>query len=107
MDSSKTSMPWVRASGAWLAPALLLAAGVFVIPFDGLGIQTALSNHLFDAYQRHAARPFADTAGMAVRVLELPALDEDRLVDAARLLSGQGVRMIVFTAPVATGPSPQ
>ena len=107
MDSSKASMTWLRPVGPWLAPALLLAAGVLAILFDGLGIRTALSNHLFDAYQRHAARPFADAAGMAVRVLELPALDEDRLVDAARLLSGQGVRMIVFTAPVATGPSPQ
>src|SRR5258707_287325 len=107
MDSSKTSMPWVRPVGPWLAPALLLAAGVLVILFDGLGIQTALCDHLFDAYQRHAARPFADVAGMAVRVLELPALDEDRLVDTARALSGQGVRMIVLTAPVATGPSPQ
>jgi len=100
-------MPWVRPFGPWLAPALLLAACVLVILFDGLGTRTALSNRLFDAYQRHAARPFADTAGMAVRVLELPALDEDRLVDTTRALSGQGVRMIVLTAPLATGPSPQ
>ena len=66
-----------------------------------------MSNRLFDAYQRHAARPFADLAGMPVRVLELPSLDEDRLVKVTRTLSAQGVRMIVFAAPMEPGPSPQ
>jgi adenylate cyclase len=107
MDFSKTLAPWSWPVRPWLAPALLLAAGVLVILFDGFGIQTALSNRLFDAYQRHAARPFTDTAGMAVRVLELPSLDEDRLVDTIRALSAQGVRMIVLTAPIESGASPQ
>jgi hypothetical protein len=35
----------------------VLAAGVFVILLDGLGLETSLSNRLFDAYQQHAARP--------------------------------------------------
>jgi adenylate cyclase len=100
-------MTWSRPVSIWLAPALVLALGVIVILFDGFGIETALSNHLFDAYQRHAARPFADVAGMPVRVLELPSLDEDSLVKVTRTLAAQGVRMIVLTAPVETGPSPQ
>lgn len=105
MDSSKASGTWFQSR--WLAPALILALGVAVILLDGLGLQTDLSTRLFDAYQRHAARPFADFAGMPVRVLELPSLDEDRLVDIARTLSGQGVRMIVLTAPVEAAASPQ
>jgi len=107
MDSAETSRTWLRHVRPWLAPALVLAACVLVILFDGLGIQTALSNRLFDAYQRHAARSFAGVAGMPVRVLELPSLDEDRLVEAVRTLSGQGAAMIVLTAQVQTGPSPQ
>jgi len=91
----------------WLLPVLLLALGVAAILFDGFGIQSRLGNRLFDAYQRHAARPFADLGGLPVRVLELPALDEDRLVEITRALTGQGVRLIVFTAPVQSGPSPQ
>ena len=71
MDSSPTS--WSRPVNSWLVPVLLLALGVFVILFDGLGLQSGLSNRLFDAYQRHAARPFADTDGAPVRVLELPS----------------------------------
>jgi len=67
-----------------LAPALLLAAGTFVILFDGLDIESGLSNRLFDAYQRHAARPFADVDGAPVRVLELASFDEDRLVQVTR-----------------------
>jgi adenylate cyclase len=86
---------------------LLLALGVFVILFDGLGLQSGLSNRLFDAYQRHAARPFADLDGAPVRVLELPSFDEDLLVQITRTLSSRGARMIVFTAPVQFGPSPQ
>jgi adenylate cyclase len=96
-----------RPINAWLVPVLLLALGVFVILFDGLGLQSGLSNRLFDAYQRHAARPFADMEGAPVRVLELPSFDEDLLVQVTRTLSAQGTRMIVFTAPVQFGPSPQ
>ena len=105
-------MTWSRPVSTWLAPALLLALGVFVILFDGLGIESSLSNRLFDAYQRHAARPFsdmaiADSGTMSARVLELPSFDEDRLVQATRTLTAQGARIIVFTAPVQFGPSPQ
>ena len=107
MDSPKASRTWFQPIALWLAPALLLALGVLVILFDGFGIESGLSNRLFDAYQRHTARPFADMGNMPVRVLELPALDEDRLVEITRTLSGQGVRMVVFTAPVESGPSPQ
>ena len=103
MDSPSWSSP----INAWLVPVLLLALGVFVILFDGLGLQSGLSNRLFDAYQRHAARPFADMDGTPVRVLELPSFDEDLLVQVTRTLSGRGARMIVFTAPVQFGPSPQ
>jgi len=105
MDSPPT--PWSSPVNAWLVPVLLLALGIFVILFDGLGLQSDLSNRLFDAYQRHAARPFADKEGFAVRVLELASFDEDQLVQVTRTLSGQGARMIVFTAPVQFGPSPQ
>ena len=107
MDSPKAPRTWFGPIGLLLAPALLLALGGLVILFDGLRIESGLSNRLFDAYQRHAARPFADMAGMPVRVLELPSLDEDRLVEVTRILTGQGVRMLVFTAPVESGPSPQ
>src|SRR5471032_2735445 len=107
MDSSKTSMTWSRPLSLWLAPALLLALGVAAILTDSIGIETGLSDQLFDAYQRHAARPFSDTAGMPVRVLELPSLDEDSLVNAVRALSAQGVAMIVLAAPMQPGPSPQ
>jgi adenylate cyclase len=105
MDSPRASPIWFRLIG--LIPALLLALGVLVILFDGLGLRSGLGHRLFDAYQRHAARPFADNADMPVRVLELPSMDEDRLVEITRTLTGQGVRMIVFTAPVEAGPSPQ
>jgi adenylate cyclase len=88
----------------WLAPALVLALGVCVVLFDGLSIPTALGNRLFDAYQRHAARPFADAS---VRVLELPVLDEDSLVRTARALTQQGARLMVLAAPMEPGPSPQ
>jgi adenylate cyclase len=105
MDSPPTS--WSSPVNAWLVPVLLLALGIFVILFDGLGLQSDLSNRLFDVYQRHAARPFADKDGFPVRVLELASFDEDQLVQVTRTLSGQGARMIVFTAPVQFGPSPQ
>jgi adenylate cyclase len=99
-------MTWSRPLSVWLAPALVLALGVCIILFDGFGLPSALGNHLFDAYQRHAARPFADAA-MPVRVLELPALDEDSLVRTARALTQQGARLVVFAAPMQPGPSPQ
>ncbi len=98
-------MTWLRSVSLWLTPGLLLAAGLLVILSDGFGIQSGLSNRLFDAYQRHAARP--GPPAMPVRVLELPALDEDRLVEITRILSGLGVRMLVVTAPMQTGASPQ
>ncbi|HUE66226.1 MAG TPA: CHASE2 domain-containing protein [Rhizomicrobium sp.] len=105
MDSSNTAITWSRPLGIWLAPALILALGLAAILFDPFGIEASLSNGLFDAYQRHAARPAGD--GARVRVLELPALDEDSLVRATRALTLQGVRLIVFTAPVQSGPSPE
>ena len=40
-------------------------------------------------------------------MLELPALDEDSLVKVTRALTIQGVRLVVFTAPVQSGPSPE
>ena len=55
MDSSKAPKTWMRSVNLWLAPGLLLAAGVVIILFNPLGLQSALSNPLFDAYQRHAA----------------------------------------------------
>src|SRR5258706_12711827 len=107
MDSSKAPMTWLRAVSLWLSPALLLAAGVLVILFDGFSLQSCLSNRLFDAYQRHAARPFADLPGMPVRVLELPSLDEDRLEETTRSLPAQGGRALLVTAPCGAGASPQ
>ena len=107
MDSRATPMTWPQAARIWLAPLLLLALGVFIILFDGLGIQTALGNKLFDAYQRHAGPIVSGKPGAPVLVLELPSFDEDRLVQVTRTLSAQGVRLIVFTNPAALGPSPQ
>jgi adenylate cyclase len=99
-------MTWSRPISLWLAPALLLALGVVAILSGALGLQTALGNRLFDAYQRHAPRPFTDGA-IAVRVLDLPATDEDSLVRITRTLVAQKVRVIAFTAPLDAGPSPQ
>ncbi len=105
MDSSNTAMTWSRPLGIWLAPALILALGLLTILFDPFGIEASLSNSLFDAYQRHTGRPIDD--GGKVRVLELPTLDEDSLVRITRALTLQGVRLVVFTAPVQSGPSPE
>ncbi|HEY0267129.1 MAG TPA: CHASE2 domain-containing protein [Rhizomicrobium sp.] len=99
-------MTWTRPVSLWLAPALFLAAGFLLILTGAFGIETNLGNRLFDAWQRHAARPFADTA-VPVRVLELPSMDEDSLVRVTRILSAQGARLVLFTAPVEAGPSPQ
>ena len=107
MDSSATPLAWTRAVSTWLAPMLLLALGVFVILSDGLGLESDLSQRLFDAYQRHASRPNTTISSAPIRVLELPSFDEDRLVQVTRTLSAQGVRLIVFTSPAALGPSPQ
>jgi adenylate cyclase len=54
-------MTWMRPVSLWLAPGLLLTAGVLVILFDGLGLQSTLSHQLFAAYQRHAAQFAGDT----------------------------------------------
>ncbi len=106
MDSSKPPMTWTRPLNIWLAPALMLALGCAAILFDALGIEGAASNALFDAFQRHAARPFVD-GRLPVRVLELPSLDEDSLVKVTRTLVAQGVRLIVLTAPLEGAVSPQ
>lgn len=105
MDSSDAAMTWSRPFSIWLMPALVLTLGVLVILFDAFGIEAAVSNRLFDAYQRHAARPFGSSP--KVRVLELSAMDEDSLVKITRQLTTQGVGLIVFTAPIRPGPSPQ
>ena len=86
MDSSNTATTWSRPLSIWLMPALLLVLGAAVILLDPLGIEAGLSNRLFDAYQRHAARPFDNAR--KVRVLELPALDEDSLVKVTRAADG-------------------
>ncbi|MFO1247178.1 MAG: CHASE2 domain-containing protein [Alphaproteobacteria bacterium] len=106
MDSSKPPATWTRPLSVWLAPALVLALGVAVILFDALGIQGAASNMLFDSFQRHAARTFAD-GRLTVRSLELPSLDEDSLVKVTRTLAAQGARLIVLTAPMEGAASPQ
>jgi len=105
MDSSDAATTWSRPLSIWLMPALLLILGAAVILFDPLGIEASVSNWLFDAYQRHAARPFDNAR--KVRVLELPSMDEDSLVKVTRALTAQGAGLIVFTAPISSGPSPQ
>jgi len=104
MDSSNASMTWSRPLSAWLMPAMLLAVGALVILFDVLGIEAGLSNRQFDAYQRHASRPLPEN--LPVRVLELPALDEDSLVKVTRALTLQGVGLIAFTGKIQAGASP-
>src|ERR1700743_1676547 len=105
MESSDAAKTWSRPLSIWLMPALLLVLGADVILLDPFGIQAGAGNWLFDAYQRHAARPFDNNH--KVRVLELPALDEDSLVKVTRELTAQGAGLIVFTAPIQAGPSPQ
>ena len=97
-------MTWTKPISTWLAPALILALGVAIILTDAFGIQSALSNRLFDSYQRHAAR--TTPADRPVRILDLPAMDEDSLVAVTRTLTAQGVRLVVFTAPLEPGASP-
>lgn len=97
-------MTWSRPLSVLLAPALLLALAVAAILFDTFGLASALRYRLFDSYQRHVART---TPASPVRVLELPVLDEDSLVGVTRRLALQGASLVVFTAPMAPGPSPQ
>ncbi len=97
-------MTWSRPISVWLVPALLVALGVLAILTNAGGLQSALAERLFDSYQRHAARIRHDTP---VQVVELPSLDEDSLVRVTRALATAGAKLVVFTAPVATGPSPQ
>jgi adenylate cyclase len=91
-----------RGLGLWLAPALVLLAGMTAV-LSGWG---GLGNALSDAFQRHAARAPIQTV-VPVRVLELPSLDEDSMVRTARSLAANGARAIIFTAPGTFGPSPQ
>jgi adenylate cyclase len=106
MDPFLARLSWQRPATLWLAPALVLALGAALILFDPAGVESALGNRLFDLYQRHAAR--GPMQGQPpVRVLELPSLDEDSLVLATRALTQQGARLLVFTAPVEMGPSPE
>ena len=105
MDSSNAATTWSRPLSIWLTPVLIVVLGVLTILFDPFGTEASLSNWLFDAYQRHASRPF-DNSRM-VRVLELPAMDEDSLVKVTRDLTVQGAGLIVFTAPIQLGPSPE
>jgi adenylate cyclase len=98
-------MTWTRPLSVWLAPALVLALGVIVILFDGWGIESALSNRLFDSWQRHL--PAHYDASPRVEPLDLPSLDEDSLVRVARAMADSGVRLMVLAAPLQTGASPQ
>jgi adenylate cyclase len=97
-------MTWSRPISVWLAPALLVALGVLAILTDAWGVESALAGRLFDSFQRHAPRI---QAGPLVRVVDLPSLDEDSLVRTTRALALAGARLVVFTAPVASAPSPQ
>lgn len=105
MQPPNSAMTWSKPLSMWLMPALLLGLGVLTILFDPWGVRSGLGDWLFDAYQRHAARPFLES--QTLRVLELPQLDEDSLVKVTRDLTMQGVGLIVFTAPMQPGPSPQ
>jgi adenylate cyclase len=104
MASSTAPMTWSRPISIWLAPTLVLALGVFVILLDGFGIQTAVSDRLFDAYQRHL--PNTVQSPVPVEAMDLPALDEDTLVGVARALVQQGVSVIALAAPLEPGASP-
>lgn len=106
MDSLLARLALQRPISLWLAPALVLALGVCLILFDPAGLASAFGNRQFDLYQSHAARTVTQK-GPAVRVLELPSLDEDSLVEVTRTLSAAGVRLVVFTAPAQLAPSPQ
>lgn len=98
-------MTWTRPLSVWLAPALILALGALVILFDAWGTESALSNRLFDSWQRHL--PAHYDANPRVEPLDLPSLDEDSLVRVARAMAVSGVKLIVLAAPLETGASPQ
>jgi adenylate cyclase len=98
-------MTGTRPLGVWLAPALVLALGVIVILFDPLGVQSILSNTLFDAWQRHL--PAHHDTGRRIEPLDLPALDEDSLVRTARAMATSGARLVLLAAPLQAGASPQ
>jgi len=106
MDSLLARLSWQRPVSLWLAPAVVLVLGAVLILFDPARLESTLANRQFDLYQRHAARSAAPMEP-AVRVLELPSLDEDSLVLATRALSAAGARLVVLTAPVQMGASPQ
>jgi hypothetical protein len=106
MDSFLARFSLQRPAILWLAPALVLALGAALILLAPAQMESALGDRLFDLYQRHAARS-ASPGQPLVRVLELPSQDEDTLVLAARVLTQQGARLLVFTAPIEIGPSPQ
>jgi adenylate cyclase len=106
MDSFLARLALQRPAILWLAPALVLALGACLILFAPASVESAVGDRLFDRYQRHAAR--TPNPGLPpIRVLELPSLDEDSLVLAARALTQQGARLLVLTAPLEPGPSPQ
>src|SRR3569833_303525 len=106
MDSLLARLSWQRPISLWLAPAVVLVLGVALILFDPARLELSISNRQFDLYQRHAARAAAPMEP-AVRVLELPSLDEDSLVLATRALSAAGARLVVLTGQVQMGASPQ
>src|SRR4051812_8782679 len=106
MDSLLARLSWQRPVSLWLAPAVVLVLGVVLILFDPARLESTVSNRQFDLYQRHAARTAAPLEP-AVRVLELPSLDEDSLVLATRALTAAGARLVVLTAPAQMGASPQ
>jgi len=106
MDSLLARLSWQRPISLWLAPAVVLVLGVVLILFDPARLELSISNRQFDLYQRHAARAAAPMEP-AVRVLELPSLDEDSLVLATRALSAAGARLVVLTGQVQMGASPQ
>lgn len=98
-------MTSTRPMSVWLAPALVLALGVITVLFDPWNVESALSNRLFDAWQRHL--PAAAISPVPIAVLDLPSLDEDSLVRVARNLAQSGARLMVLAAPPVTGASPQ
>lgn len=98
-------MTWTRPLSVRLAPALVLALGLAVLAVDGFGLPTRLGNLLFDGWQRHL--PGQTQTSIRIEPLDLPALDEDTLVAAARALTARGASVIALAAPPEMGASPQ
>src|SRR5277367_3694118 len=104
-------MDWSRPMGAWLAPLLLLAAAVFVVLFDPLGIEFAVSSRLFDAYQRNFPAAYAESA-TPVRALEIDSESlaqlgpwpwgEEKLAGLTASLYAAGAKLLVFDVPLET-----